>query len=48
VPAAEWDAAWAAGRALPAAQAVAEALESAEPLPRLDDQSLLVGRTLIY
>ena len=48
VPAREWAAAWAAGRALPVAQAVAEALESTDPLPRLGEESLLVGRTLIY
>jgi predicted ATPase/DNA-binding XRE family transcriptional regulator len=48
VPATDWAAAWATGRTLPAAQAVAEALESGDPLPRLDEESLLVGRTLIY
>jgi hypothetical protein len=48
LPTADWAAAWAAGRALPPAQAVAEALESGDPLPRLAEESLLVGRTLIY
>jgi hypothetical protein len=27
---------------------VAEALQSTDPLPRLDEESLLVGRVLIY
>jgi predicted ATPase/transcriptional regulator with XRE-family HTH domain len=48
LPTADWAAAWAAGRALPPAQAVAEALESGDPLPRLAEESLRVGRTLIY
>jgi predicted ATPase len=46
VAAAEWAAAWAAGRPLTVARAVALALEDAGPAPRLGQQSLLVGGAL--
>ena len=43
LPPTEWTAAWTAGRALSAAQAVAEALEDATPSPSLDALPLLMG-----
>jgi hypothetical protein len=38
-----WAAAWTAGRALPAAQAVAEAPADGDPSPSLDALPLLIG-----
>ena len=43
LPPAEWAAAWTAGRALTAAQAVTEALEEADTSPSVDALPLLIG-----